>query len=97
MATLPGNSAVMHAFLPGSTKNSTLVLSTTHFTRRLSPPPEGGRNLALIPKNKKKSSFVVFSKKRGENALQYKKLGDSDLVISEITLGTVITLNLQRN
>ncbi|KAH6810000.1 hypothetical protein C2S51_027783 [Perilla frutescens var. frutescens] len=32
--------------------------------------------------------FVVISKKQKENALRYNKLGDSDLVISEITLGT---------
>ncbi|KAK6145935.1 hypothetical protein DH2020_019804 [Rehmannia glutinosa] len=74
------------AFLHDS-RSSTRILSR----RQSSSPPEGGRNLALLWKwkRKKKCSFVVFSEKRQENALQYKKLGDSDLVISEITLGTM--------
>ncbi|GER41718.1 voltage-gated potassium channel subunit beta-1 [Striga asiatica] len=71
-------------------RSSTRVLPHRHFTRLIAPQAEGGRSAALRWKRKVKrnGSFVVFSKSRQENALQYKKLGDSDLVISEITLGT---------
>ncbi|XP_058094554.1 uncharacterized protein LOC131240384 [Magnolia sinica] len=38
----------------------------------------------------KKSSFMApIRAKQGENSMQYRKLGDSDLQISEITLGTM--------
>ncbi|KAI3459516.1 hypothetical protein Pfo_016179 [Paulownia fortunei] len=89
MASSSGSFAIP-AFLRDS-RSFTRILSGRHFTRHLAPPPEVGRSLALLWKwkRKKKSSFVVFSKTRQENALQYKKLGDSDLVISEITLGTM--------
>ncbi|CAA0818692.1 NAD(P)-linked oxidoreductase superfamily protein [Striga hermonthica] len=72
-------------------RSSTRILPHRHFTRLLAPPAEGGRYAAFRWKRKvkKNDSFVVFSKSRQENALQYKKLGDSDLVISEITLGTM--------
>ncbi|GFQ07467.1 protein tas [Phtheirospermum japonicum] len=71
---------------------STRISSWRDCTRRLAPSREGGRNVALLWKWKRKmekTSFVVFSKKLQETPLQYKKLGDSDLIISEITLGTM--------
>ncbi|KAL3615403.1 hypothetical protein CASFOL_041064 [Castilleja foliolosa] len=70
--------------------NYTRISSWRDCPSRLAPSPPGGRNVHLLRKRKaKKNSFVVFSKKQPENALQYKKLGDSDLFISEITLGTM--------
>ncbi|KAL8486633.1 hypothetical protein ACS0TY_023359 [Phlomoides rotata] len=88
MATSSSSSAIP-AFLPNS-RCATRSLTGPRFSRHIAPPPEGGRNLALFWKWKtKNTSFVVFSKKRQENALQYRKLGDSDLLISEITLGTM--------
>ncbi|KAL7124099.1 hypothetical protein ABFS83_14G025900 [Erythranthe nasuta] len=95
MAT-PSASSVIHTFLPDG-RSPALNITRSHFlsgaTRHLAPPSEGGRNLALLRKwkgNDKSSSFVVFSSNKGEeNALQYNKLGDSDLLISEITLGTM--------
>ncbi|KAL2242629.1 uncharacterized protein LOC105158462 isoform X2 [Sesamum indicum] len=89
MASSSGSS-IVPAFLLNK-RSSTGGISDRHLTQRLAPAPEGGRNLALLWKwkRKKRSSFVIFSKQRHENALQYKKLGDSDLVISEITLGTM--------
>lgn len=65
----------------------------------MAPEPVHAFPRSFIPtlsqtKTKTKRSFVVFSKKREENALQYKKLGDSDLFISEITLGTVSYINI---
>ncbi|XP_057783500.1 uncharacterized protein LOC131001202 [Salvia miltiorrhiza] len=65
------------------------TLAVTRFPRHQAPPPERGRNVAVLWRWKRSSSFVVFSKKQQENALQYRRLGDSDLVISEITLGTM--------
>ncbi|KAL0433292.1 UNVERIFIED_CONTAM: protein tas [Sesamum latifolium] len=89
MASSSGSS-IVPAFLFNN-RSSTCGISRRHLTQRLAPAPEGGRNLALLWKwkRKKRSSFVIFSQQRHENALQYKKLGDSDLVISEITLGTM--------
>ncbi|KAL2463580.1 NAD(P)-linked oxidoreductase superfamily protein [Forsythia ovata] len=82
MASSSSSSAI-----PGfisNNRNSTRTLSRRNFTRRLTPPRNGGWKLGLP--FKKKSSLIVSAK---ENALQYKKLGDSDLDISEITLGTM--------
>ncbi|KAL0366921.1 UNVERIFIED_CONTAM: protein tas [Sesamum radiatum] len=89
MASSSGSS-IVPAFLLNN-RSSTGGISRRHWTQLLAPAPEGGRNLALLwkGKRKKRSSFVVFSKQRHENALHYRKLGDSDLVISEITLGTM--------
>ncbi|KAK4421764.1 protein tas [Sesamum alatum] len=89
MASSSG-STIVPAFLLNN-RSSAGGVSRRHLTQRLAPAPVGGRNLALLWKwkRKKRSSFVIFSKQRHENALQYKKLGDSDLVISEITLGTM--------
>ncbi|KAL0297864.1 UNVERIFIED_CONTAM: protein tas [Sesamum angustifolium] len=89
MASSSGSS-IIPAFLLNN-RNSAGGISRRHLTQRLAAAPEGGRNLALLWKwnRKKRSNFVIFSKQRHENALQYKKLGDSDLVISEITLGTM--------
>ncbi|XP_042058432.1 protein tas-like [Salvia splendens] len=84
------NSSVILASLIDARCSTSAV---TCFPLHQAPPPVGGRNLAVLWrwKRKKKSSnsFVVFSKKQPENSLQYRKLGDSDLVISEITLGTM--------
>ncbi|KAK4383063.1 protein tas [Sesamum angolense] len=89
MASSSGSS-IVPAFLLNN-RSSAGGVSRHHLTQRLAAAPEGGRNLALLWKwnRKKRSNFVIFSKQRHENALQYKKLGDSDLVISEITLGTM--------
>ncbi|CAI9775983.1 unnamed protein product [Fraxinus pennsylvanica] len=74
--------------IPGfisNNRNLTYTLSRRNFTRHLTPPSNGGRKLGLYLK-KKKSSIIVSVK---GDALQYRKLGDSDLVISEITMGTM--------
>lgn len=91
MASSPNSSAFLVSLFDGG--SSTRTVAANRFPRHQSPPSEGGRNVALLWR-KKKSSFVVFSKKQQENAMQYRKLGDSDLVISEITLGTVSSLSL---
>ncbi|KAH6778045.1 oxidoreductase superfamily protein [Perilla frutescens var. hirtella] len=90
MASSSNSSAFLVSLLGG--RSSTHTLAVTRFWRHEAPPPVGGRNLALLWRWKRKnknSSFVVFSKKQEENALRYNKLGDSDLLISEITLGTM--------
>lgn len=65
--------------LPSST-----LYNGRSFTRRLPPAfsPAGTRRL------RRRSSAIVASTTQ-KNALEYRKLGDSDLVISEITLGTM--------
>lgn len=81
------SSSSCSSVIPGilsNNRNLTYILSRRNFTRHLTSPCNGGRKLGLHLK--KKNSLIVSVK--GE-ALQYRKLGDSDLVISEITLGTV--------
>lgn len=96
MASSSGSYAIPSAFLSNSRSTAR---SLTHFSRHIAPLPESGRNFALLLKwkttKKRNTSFVVFSKKRQESALQYRKLGDSDLEISEITLGTVSALDFE--
>ncbi|KAG8370435.1 hypothetical protein BUALT_Bualt14G0116500 [Buddleja alternifolia] len=89
MASLP-SSSVISAFLHDS-RNSVRLLPS----RCSGQQPEVWRNFQLHckwkkTKNKRRSGLVIVSaKRRQETPLQYKKLGDSDLVISEITLGTM--------
>ncbi|CAA2998257.1 aldo-keto reductase [Olea europaea subsp. europaea] len=81
------SSSSCSSVIPGilsNNRNLTYTLSRRNFTRHLTSPCNGGRKLGLHLK--KKNSLIVSVK--GE-ALQYRKLGDSDLVISEITLGTM--------
>lgn len=96
MASSSSSSASL--LFPLDARSSNRTHAVAHFTHHRPSPPESGRNLALLwwKRQKKSSSFVVFSKKLQENALQYNKLGDSDLVISEITLGTVSSLYLSQ-
>ncbi|CAI9118171.1 OLC1v1019703C2 [Oldenlandia corymbosa var. corymbosa] len=55
--------------------------------RRFSSSPNAGKNSAL---SKQRRRCVTVNAKSGrKTALEYRKLGDSDLVISEITLGTM--------
>ncbi|XP_051129720.1 uncharacterized protein LOC127250460 [Andrographis paniculata] len=73
--------------LPSTTGTSTRLNSASRSTlhtalRRRNPPP-------LQKWRRNNTSFVVLCQKRRENQLEYRKLGDSDLVISEITLGTM--------
>ncbi|KZV20960.1 aldo-keto reductase [Dorcoceras hygrometricum] len=62
------------------------------FTRHSSASPNGCRILSFNRTCREKRKTIrreYVCAKRQENALQYRKLGDSDLVISEITLGTM--------
>ncbi|KAG8370424.1 hypothetical protein BUALT_Bualt14G0115400 [Buddleja alternifolia] len=87
------SSSVIPAFLHNN-RISSRVLSIRCFTRRSGQPPEVARNLQshckwTTKKRRKNSGVIVSAIRREETPLQYKKLGDSDLVISEITLGTM--------
>jgi hypothetical protein len=50
--------------------------------------PQGHSHIRLVNRKNVSIRAVAAPNKQAE-ALQYRKLGDSDLVISEITLGTV--------
>ncbi|XP_073153785.1 uncharacterized protein [Henckelia pumila] len=84
-------SSVVAASLP-SGRDASCLLYRCDFTRHSLPRANGGRNLSIHRKwNEKRKNNMreIACAKRQENALQYRKLGDSDLFISEITLGTM--------
>lgn len=74
---------------------SPLASNAQPYTLLLKPflPPSVRLRIPLfvLPNGKRtiSTTFLVLSKKRQDNALEYRKLGDSDLLISEITLGTM--------
>ncbi|XP_075512191.1 uncharacterized protein LOC142547686 [Primulina tabacum] len=85
------DSSVVAATHPGG-RDANCVLWRCDFTRHSSPSAIGGRNISFHRqwKEKRKNTRIeIVCAKRQENALQYRKLGDSDLVISEITIGTM--------
>ncbi|XP_015887851.3 uncharacterized protein LOC107422857 [Ziziphus jujuba] len=71
---------------PTSLYNNTRRGSFPTFTRR--SPPSNARTRSLLRQRSRKAA-IVSAKYGDKNALQYRKLGDSDLEISEITLGTM--------
>lgn len=86
----PSSSSVLSAFLCKNS-NNTRISSFRSFTRPLSSS-NVKRNFCLY--HAKRSNRTRISAKHGEkSALQYRKVGDSDLEISEITLGTVSSCN----
>ncbi|CAK9187803.1 unnamed protein product [Ilex paraguariensis] len=78
-------SSIVPAFLCNN--NNTRCISRRSFTRHLSSP-NFKRNCSSSS-HSKKTTTAISVKQGQKSALQYKKLGDSDLEISEITLGTM--------
>ncbi|KAE9453035.1 hypothetical protein C3L33_15070, partial [Rhododendron williamsianum] len=85
------------SLLPSSLCNNTRSLSLLYSTLPFPSSPTNARtrtnphSLSSKKKKKKRTTAAVASAIRAERgAMQYRKLGDSDLNISEITLGTVL-------
>ncbi|KAH9315305.1 hypothetical protein KI387_023932, partial [Taxus chinensis] len=66
-----------------------LISAIASSTERSLRNGEGSRNLKCIPSFQKKSRRQVRAAVMSKASLDFKKLGDSDLLISEITLGTM--------
>ncbi|XP_009770016.1 uncharacterized protein LOC107763504 [Nicotiana tabacum] len=79
MASCSSTSSVMPAFISNTT---TRISPCRTFTLQLRASP-------LSSARKKTYSRVVTAKLAPKNAMQYRKLGDSNLHISEITIGTM--------
>ncbi|KAG5560341.1 hypothetical protein RHGRI_003590 [Rhododendron griersonianum] len=84
------------SLLPSSLCNNTRSLSLLYSTLPFLSSPTNARtranphSLSSKKKKKKRTTAAVASAIRAERgAMQYRKLGDSDLNISEITLGTM--------
>lgn len=75
---------------PTNSYSTSRVFSRLNLTPRSGKPfSNGGRRKFVASRNVK----TGISAKQGDtNGLEYRKLGDSDLVVSEITFGTVRAL-----
>ncbi|XP_059650866.1 uncharacterized protein LOC132296955 isoform X2 [Cornus florida] len=69
--------------------NSRLLSRSIFFARHLGLQPLNAKRKLLSSASKKKTVTAIFAKHADKTALQYRKVGDSDLEISEITLGTM--------
>lgn len=75
--------------IPTSLCNTNRGRSCHTFTLPSATSNAGARSL---PRRSARNAATISAKYGKKNALQYRKLGDSDLEISEITLGTVMIL-----
>lgn len=72
-------------------RSTARIISQLNFTRHSIQPLSNARRRRRMLVRTSYVKTPITAKQADKNALQYRKLGDSDLVISEITLGTVRT------
>ncbi|KAJ4722723.1 Oxidoreductase Tas aldo/keto reductase family protein [Melia azedarach] len=70
-------------------RSTARIISQLNFTRHSIQPLSNARRRRRMLVRTSYVKTPITAKQADKNALQYRKLGDSDLVISEITLGTM--------